>query len=74
MSKEAPYTGWNNLEFMLKRMWMSKEAQSPIVKIGTKLSQGVVTGILHGKIEVLGESGVLTVPFTTIENEVLSNG
>ena len=53
---------------------MSKEAQSPIVKIGTKLSQGVVIGILHSKIEVLGESGVLTVPFTTVENEVLSNG
>jgi len=53
---------------------MSKEAQSPIVKIGTKLSQGVVIGILRGKIEVLGESGVLTVPFTTVENEVLSNG
>ena len=50
---------------------MSKEAQSPIVKIGTKLSQGIVIGILHGKIEVLGESGVQTLLFTTVENEVL---
>jgi hypothetical protein len=53
---------------------MSKEAQSPIVKIGTKLSQGVVINILHGKIEVSGEDGVSFLPFTTVENEVLSNG
>ncbi len=53
---------------------MSKEAQSPIVKIGTKLTQGVVIGILYGKIEILGENGVSFLPFTTVENEVLSNG
>lgn len=46
-------------------------AQTPIVKIGTKLSQGVVIGILNGKIEVLGDSGVQTVTFTTVEKEVL---
>jgi hypothetical protein len=45
--------------------------QTPIVKIGTKLSQGVVIGILNGKIEVLGDSGVQTVTFTTVEKEVL---
>lgn len=45
--------------------------QTPIVKIGTKLSQGVVTRILNGKIEVLGDSGVQNVTFTTVEKEVL---
>jgi hypothetical protein len=45
--------------------------QTPIVKIGTKLSQGVVIGILNGKIEVMGDSGVQTVTFTTVEKEVL---
>jgi len=46
--------------------------QTPIVKLGTKLSQGVVISILHGKIEVLGnESGVQTLTFATVENEVL---
>jgi len=45
--------------------------QTPIVKIGTKLSQGVVIGILNGKIEVLGDSGVQTVTFTAVEKEVL---
>ena len=45
--------------------------QTPVVKIGTKLSQGVVIGILNGKIEVLGDSGVQTVTFTTVEKEVL---
>ena len=46
-------------------------AQTPVVKLGTKLSQGVVTSILNGKIEVLGDSGVQTVTFTTVEKEVL---
>jgi hypothetical protein len=45
--------------------------QTPVVKIGTKLSQGVVIGILNGKIEVMGDSGVQTVTFTTVEKEVL---
>ena len=45
--------------------------QTPVVKLGTKLSQGVVIGILNGKIEVQGESGVQTVTFTTVEKEVL---
>ena len=44
--------------------------QTPVVKLGTKLSQGVVTGIFHGKIEVLGETGVQSLTFTTVENEV----
>ena len=48
--------------------------QTPIVKLGTKLEKGVVTGIFRGKIEVLGESGVQTLSFTTVENEVLNNG
>ena len=46
-------------------------AQTPVVKLGTKLSQGVVIGILNGKIEVMGDSGVQTVTFTTVEKEVL---
>ena len=46
-------------------------AQTPVVKLGTKLSQGVVIGILNGKLEVLGDSGVQTVTFTTVEKEVL---
>ena len=46
-------------------------AQTPVVKLGTKLSQGVVIGILNGKMEVLGDSGVQTVTFTTVEKEVL---
>ena len=46
-------------------------AQQPVVKLGTKLSQGVVIGILNGKIEVMGDSGVQTVTFTTVEKEVL---
>ena len=45
--------------------------QTPVVKLGTKLSQGVVIGILNGKIEVMGDSGVQTVTFTTVEKEVL---
>jgi hypothetical protein len=45
--------------------------QTPVVKLGTKLSQGVVIGILNGKLEVLGDSGVQTVTFTTVEKEVL---
>jgi len=49
-------------------------AQKPIVKLGTKLEKGVVTGIFHGKIEVLGEAGVQSLSFTTVENEVLNNG
>lgn len=48
------------------------DPQTPIVKLGTKLSQGVVIRILHGKIEVLGnKSGVQTLTFATVENEVL---
>ena len=50
------------------------DPQKPIVKLGTKLKQGVVSRILNGKIEVLGESGVQTLSFTTVENEVLNNG
>ena len=46
--------------------------QTPIVKIGTKLSQGVVTRILNGKIEVLGEAGVQSLTFTQVEKEVFS--
>ena len=45
--------------------------QKPVVKLGTKLKQGVVSRILNGKIEVLGESGVQALSFTTVENEVL---
>ena len=45
--------------------------QKPGVKLGTKLEKGVVTGIFHGKIEVLGESGVQTLTFATVEKEVL---
>ena len=48
--------------------------QTPIVKLGTKLEKGVVTGIFHGKIEVTGEAGVQSLSFTTVENEVLNNG
>ena len=47
-------------------------AQTPVVKLGTKLSQGVVIGILNGKIEVMGDSGVQTVTFTTVEKEIFS--
>ena len=47
------------------------DPQTPVVKLGTKLSQGVVIGILNGKIEVMGDSGVQTVTFTTVEKEVL---
>ena len=50
------------------------DPQAPIVKLGTKLKKGVVTGIFRGKIEVIGESGVQTLSFTTVENEVLNNG
>ena len=45
--------------------------QKPIVKLGTKLKKGVVTGIFRGKIGVLGESGVQTLTFATVEKEVL---
>ena len=45
--------------------------QKPVVKLGTKLKKGVVTGIFRGKIEVLGESGVQTLTFATVEKEVL---
>ena len=50
------------------------DPQTPVVKLGTKLKKGVVTGIFRGKIEVLGESGVQTLTFATVEKEVLSNG
>ena len=46
--------------------------QKPIVKLGTKLSQGVVTSILNGKIEVLGEADVQSLTFTQVEKEVFS--
>ena len=46
---------------------MSKEAQSPIVKIGTKLSQGVVIGILRNSVELI--EGSMT--FREVEQEVL---
>ena len=48
------------------------DPQKPIVKLGTKLSQGVVTSILNGKIEVLGEAGVQSLTFTQVEKEVFS--
>ncbi len=47
------------------------DPQAPIVKLGTKLKKGVVTGIFHGKIEVLGETGVQFLSFATVEKEVL---
>ena len=31
------------------------DPQTPVVKLGTKLKKGVVTGIFRGRIEVLGE-------------------
>jgi hypothetical protein len=34
------------------------DPQKPIVKLGTKLEKGVVTGIFRGKIEVTGEDPV----------------
>ena len=46
--------------------------QKPIVKLGTKLEKGVVTGIFHGKIEVLGEAGVQSLTFTQVEKEIFS--
>ena len=46
--------------------------QTPIVKLGTKLEKGVVTGIFHGKIEVLGEAGVQSLTFTQVEKEIFS--
>jgi hypothetical protein len=46
--------------------------QTPVVKLGTKLEKGVVTGIFHGKIEVLGEAGVQSLTFTQVEKEVFS--
>ena len=45
--------------------------QKPILKIGTKLKDGVVIRILSGKIEVLGETGVQSLTFATVEKEVL---
>tara|TARA_B100000214_G_C23584548_1_gene453394 strand:- start:143 stop:301 length:159 start_codon:yes stop_codon:yes gene_type:complete len=50
------------------------DPQKPIVKLGTKLKKGVVTGIFRGKIEVTGEAGVQSLKFATVEKEVLSNG
>ena len=50
------------------------DPQTPVVKLGTKLSQGVVISILHGKIEVMGESGVSVLTFPQVEKEVFSNG
>ena len=50
------------------------DPQKPIVKLGTKLKKGVVTGIFRGKIEVTGEAGVQSLTFATVEKEVLSNG
>ena len=46
--------------------------QTPVVKLGTKLEKGVVTGIFHGRIEVLGEAGVQSLTFTQVEKEVFS--
>ncbi len=46
----------------------------PQTQLGTKLKKGVVTGIFRGKIEVLGEAGVQSLTFATVEKEVLSNG
>jgi hypothetical protein len=46
--------------------------QTPVVKLGTKLSQGVVIGILNGKLEVLGEAGVQSLTFTQVEKEIFS--
>ena len=50
------------------------DPQKPIVKLGTKLEKGVVTGIFRGKIEVTGEAGVQSLTFATVEKEVLNNG
>ena len=50
------------------------DPQTPVVKLGTKLKKGVVTGIFRCRIEVLGKSGVQTLTFATVEKEVLSNG
>jgi len=50
------------------------DPQTPVVKLGTKLKKGVVTGIFGARIEVLGKSGVQTLTFATVEKEVLSNG
>jgi hypothetical protein len=47
---------------------------NPIVKIGTKLSQGTVIAINRDSVQILGESGVQTLSFTTVEKEVLTNG
>lgn len=48
------------------------DPQKPIVKIGTKLKKGVVTGISRQRgIEVLGEAGVQSLKFTAVEKEVL---
>ena len=46
----------------------------PIVGIGTKLSQGTVIAINRDSVQILGESGVQTLSFTTVEKEVLTNG
>ena len=46
--------------------------QTPVVKLGTKLSKGVVTGIFYGRIEVLGETGVQSLTLTQVEKEVFS--
>ena len=46
-------------------------AQQPVVKLGTKLSSGVVTRIGYNKVEVLGEDGVRSLTFTQVEKEIL---
>ena len=46
----------------------------PIVGIGTKLPQGTVIAINRDSVQILGESGVQTLSFTTVEKEVLTNG
>lgn len=50
------------------------QTQTPIVKLGTKLKDGIVIAIRCGSVDILGESGVQTLKFTTVENEVLNVG
>ena len=49
-------------------------SQTPLVKLGTELSQGKVVAIRKNGVDIENESGVQTLEFTTVENEVLSNG
>ncbi len=48
--------------------------QNPIIKIGTKLPQGIVVAIHRNGVDILGESGVQTYTFTQVEKEVFGDG